>query len=269
MFMRFISRDHPADRCSLDREKYKGVIEDLYKRMDDLIGRVVEKMDDKDVLMVISDHGFKPFKRGVNLNTWLYKNGYLALKDKKKAGGEKWFRDLDWERTKAYTFGLTGIYINEKGREAKGVVTPGEKEELKEELIKKLSGLKDDDNGDVAIRNVYNTTECYDGPYLENGPDIIIGYNEGYRASWGAAVGSVDEKVFEDNKKSWSGDHCMDPQLVPGVLFCNKKISRDAPHILDIGPTVVDLFGIKVPEYMQGRPLIAMKRTEGEDQGDE
>ena len=164
---------------------------------------------------------------------------------------------MDWDKTKAYTFGLSGIYINEKGRESQGIVGHDEKERLKLELIDKLKGLKDEEKGAVAIKEVFNCTEVYDGPYRENGPDLYIGYSDGYRISWGAAVGRVSEAVFEDNKKSWSGDHCIDPRLVPGVFYCNRKTTDDTHHIADIGPTVLDLFGIDVPSYMTGKSLVS------------
>jgi predicted AlkP superfamily phosphohydrolase/phosphomutase len=264
MFMRFITEDHPAHAIGVDRGKYKGTIEDLYKKMDHMVGKVMERIDKNDVLIIMSDHGFKSFKRGINLNTWLYKNGYLALKDEKETGNE-WFQDIEWEKTRAYTFGMSGIYINEKGRESKGIVAGEEKEGLKRELINKLNGLMDDERGVIAIRECFNITDYYNGPYKENGPDIIIGCNEGYRASWGATVGRVDEKIFEDNKKSWSGDHCMDSRLVPGVFFCNRKISRDNPHIADIGPSALELFGIEIPSYMTGKPLFNAKNKEEEN----
>lgn len=263
MFMRFIADDHPAHAIDVVREDYTKTVEQLYSRMDEMIGRVMKTVNKDDVLMVISDHGFKQFKRGVNLNSWLHKNGYLALKDGKETGDD-WFKDIDWDNTRAYTFGLSGIYINEKGRESRGIVSDGEKVELKAELISRLRELPDDETGNISIKEVYDITEHYNGPYRDNGPDLIVGYNEGYRASWGAAVGSVDAHVFEDNNKSWSGDHCMDPRLVPGVFFCNRNISDDNPHIKDIAPTVLDLFGVGIPSYMNGKPLISATNTEGQ-----
>ncbi len=256
MFMRFVSNGHPADSGDdSKKDRYAGIIEELYTRMDAFVGRVKERLNKDDLLIVISDHGFKPFKRGVNLNTWLYKNGYLHLKDGKDTGGE-WFKDVDWAKTRAYTFGLTGIYINQKGREAQGIVTEEEKEDLKKELMERLKGLKDEETGRVAIKKVFDIDEYFDGPYRENGPDLIIGYGNGYRASWGAAVGKVDECVFEDNSKPWSGDHCIEPSLVPGIIFSNREIKADAPHIMDIAPTVLKVFGINIPSYMKGKPLI-------------
>jgi hypothetical protein len=85
---------------------------------------------------------------------------------------------------------------------------------------------------------------------------LIVGYADGYRASWDAAVGKVTPNVFENNQKAWSGDHCIDPHLVPGVLFCNRKIAAVDPGIEDMAPTALDLFGIPVPAYMEGKSVL-------------
>jgi predicted AlkP superfamily phosphohydrolase/phosphomutase len=163
---------------------------------------------------------------------------------------------VNWEKTKAYAFGLGGLYINQKGRESQGIISQGiETEELKAELVAKLSGLKDDKDGETTIHRVMQSSKIYSGPYVENAPDLVIGYNVGYRASWDSVTGKVNDIVFEDNKKKWSGDHCLSPGLVPGVFFCNKKLAVNSPHIMDIAPTVLQLFGLDVPEYMDGKPL--------------
>jgi hypothetical protein len=64
--------------------------------------------------------------------------------------------------------------------------------------------------------------------------------------------------VFEDNTRAWSGDHCIDPRLVPGVFFCNRKVTTEEPALIDIAPTALHLFGIDPPEYMDGRPLAGL-----------
>jgi len=223
--------------------------------MDLLIGEVMEKIGEDDLLIVVSDHGFKPFRRGVNLNSWLYLNGYLSLKGGKQS--REWFRDVDWKKTRAYALGLGGIYLNLKGREAQGIVQPGKEAELlKEELVRKLSGLRDGESGKVAINQLFDAATLYSGPYIPNAPDLIVGYNEGYRASWDGVTGKVNETVFEDNVKKWSGDHCIDPRLVPGVFFCNRKIDTHEPKLIDVAPTALDAFGVSIPPYMDGRALI-------------
>jgi len=236
---------------------YSSIIEDLYRRMDSLVGKTMEYIDQHTALVVLSDHGFTSFERGVNLNAWLLENGYLALKA--DAQGRDYLKDVDWDRTRAYTFGLAGIYINQKGRESKGVVAPGtETMALKDELAGKLSGLRDAQLNRLGIRAAWTSDSLYTGPYLNAAPDIIVGYADGYRASWGAAVGRVTSEVFENNEKAWSGDHCVDPHLVPGVLLSNLKIDADDPGIEDMAPTALHLFGIAPPPYMEGKSVLAV-----------
>ena len=254
MFFRYLTTDHPALKNN-SSNKQENAIEELYTKMDELIGKVRKEIDDKSILMVMSDHGFKTFNRGMNINTWLYKNGYLTLKD--DADGKEWFQDVDWDKTKAYAIGLGGLFLNMKGREAKGIVSPGQEEEdLKNELIQKLGGLKDEQENETAIIEVFDKNKIYKGPYIPNAPDLTIGFNIGYRTSWDCAVGKITEDIFEDNTKNWSGDHCINPKFVPGVLFCNNKIETENPCIMDIGPTTLSLFGLNVPDFMDGKPIL-------------
>jgi len=236
---------------------YSRVIEELYDRADELVGKAMKYVDDETVLFVLSDHGFASFERGADMNAWLLQNGYLFL-NAGATGERQYLKDVDWSRTKAYTFGLAGIYINQKGREAQGIVTPGaEAAALKREIAAKLSGLHDEQKNRLAIRKAWPSESLYTGPYLDAAPDLIVGYADGYRASWDAAVGKVTANVFEDNQKAWSGDHCVDPHLVPGVLFSNRKIFSEDPGLEDMAPTALDLFGIKPPPYMEGKSLLS------------
>ena len=252
MFWRYMEQDHPAAR-EVPQHQRRNVIPELYQRMDRLIGRVMEQIDDDTLLLVISDHGFKSFARCVNLNAWLHQNGYLALKDGKNESGD-WFDDVDWSRTRAYTMGLNGLYLNVKGREKQGIVDPAEVEALKIELQQKLNGLKDPASGEFGITGVFITGDVYRGPYTENAPDLLVGYGAGYRASWDSVLGKVTGQVFEDNLKAWSGDHCIDPRLVPGILFTSHKFVTEKPHIADVAPTVLTLFGLAPPSHFDGSP---------------
>jgi predicted AlkP superfamily phosphohydrolase/phosphomutase len=235
--------------------KHSTTIEELYQRMDRLVEKAMSHVDEETVLFVLSDHGFSSFRRGLNLNSWLLRNGYLTLKEGATTSG-LYFKGVDWSKTRAYTLGLGGLYLNVKGREAEGIVKPGaEAEALKRDLIQKLSGLMDPETGKAGIRTVYGTSSLYSGPYLDEAPDLIVGYNDGYRTSWDAAVGKVTSEVFEDNCKAWSGDHCIDPHLVPGVLLCNRKVDAENPGIEDLAPTALSLFGVKPPAWIEGKPV--------------
>jgi predicted AlkP superfamily phosphohydrolase/phosphomutase len=255
MFWRYLDPAHPA-LAGGPRALDARVIDELYSKMDDLVGRVRRQLGPRDALIVMSDHGFKSFRRGVNLNSWLYLNGYLRLKGGKTESGE-WFKDVDWTGTRAYGLGLGGVYINQKGREAQGIVAPGEEaRSLKAELARRLTGLRDDERNGTAVTEVHDRDKIYAGPYRDNAPDLIIGYNEGYRASWDGVTGKVNGGVFDDNTKAWSGDHCIDPRHVPGVFFFSRKIKSNNPSIMDIAPTVLTLFGLPVPAHMDGRSLV-------------
>ncbi len=266
MFWRYLEPGHPAASQAAahragraegdgDRVEHRDAIEELYRRNDELVGKVMARLGEGDLLMVLSDHGFTSFRRGVNLNAWLHRHGYLYLKEGAE-GRSEWLREVDWSRTRAYALGLTGMFLNLKGREVEGIVEAGsESQRLKQELIARLSGLSDEEHGEVGINEVFDTARLYSGPYLVNAPDLLIGYNHGYRTSWDCATGVVAGPVFEDNTKAWSGDHCVDPRIVPGVLFCNRPIDRDDPALIDIAPTVLSLFGIAPPRHMDGKPL--------------
>lgn len=232
----------------------RDVIEPLYCDMDGIVGRVLENADDQTAVFVLSDHGFCAFRRGVNLNAWLLREGYLALRPGVTEGGD-YFEGVDWSRTRAYTFGLGGLYLNLAGREAGGIVAKDEAPALRAALISKLTGLPDD--GETAIQAVYDAAEIYRGPYIGAAPDLIIGYAPGYRASWDAASGRVTGTVFEENNRPWQGDHCVDPVQIPGVLFSNLKLDAGNPGIEDLAPTALDLFGVAPPAWMEGRSLLA------------
>ncbi|MFN3201915.1 MAG: alkaline phosphatase family protein [Bradymonadia bacterium] len=278
MFMRYLDDEHPARRRE-DPERvarYEGVISETYARMDEMLGRVMQQVDPDDpdtLLVVMSDHGFKSFRRGVNLNSWLLKEGYLVLEEGAEATTGEWFRGVDWDRTRAFALGLGGIFLNVKGREGRGCVAPGaEAEALADEIADKLTGMVDPEIVGVredgtegpteAIHKAWTAHRIFHGPYAEDAPDIIVGYAPGWRASWDGVRGIANDIVFDDNTKAWSGDHCIDPEQVPGVWISNRPMGRpdgETPSITDVAPTLLTLFGVKPLKHMDG---VVMQRPQ-------
>jgi predicted AlkP superfamily phosphohydrolase/phosphomutase len=252
MFFRYLDDDHPANRDK-DTSEYRDAVYQMYREMDDLVGKTLEYVDDDTALFVMSDHGFKQFKRGINVNTWLRDQGLLVMKE--NAGQGEYLSSVDWTKTKAYSLGLDGVYINLKGRERDGTVDAAEFEAVKKAVVDGLKSLRDED-GTLAVNHVYDVKNDFTGPYRNEGPDLIIGFSEGYRVSWDCAKGTIVDHVFEDNTKSWSGDHCIDPVLVPGILYSNLKLGEQEPKLMDLGPTVLELFGVDVPGYMVGKSIL-------------
>lgn len=244
---------HPA-ALKMDTSRHRNAIRDMYIRMDDLVGRTMQQVDDESVLFVMSDHGFNPFRCGVDLNAWLEQNGYLVTLPDSKPGS--YLSAIDWSKTRAYAVGLAGLFINLKDREENGIVTEEEEEPLKKEIAAKLEQLVDPKTGERVINKVYNCKEAYRGPYIHAAFDLTVGYCRGYRVSWESATGKVTDQILHENVKAWSGDHCIDPVLIPGVLFSNRKLKTETPDIRDVGPTALELFGVPKPAYMEGSSLL-------------
>lgn len=239
-------------------EKYGHVIDDYYRRMDGILGKMMEHLDDDTAFMAFSDHGFATFRRVIHLNTWLVENGFMTLKQKvspdDKEGGPL-FQYVDWSKTKAYSVGFGSIYLNIKGREAHGIVDSSDTDSLYQEISDKLITLADSKDGSPAIKTIYKSSDVYSGEQTKNAPDIVIGFNEGYRASWQTAIGGVPYLIFEDNLKKWSGDHIMDPSIVPGILLTSFQMDSIGPSLMDIAPTVLSCFGLPSHD-MKGKPLL-------------
>ncbi len=261
MFYRYLDPDHPANAGKPTTGEYANAIERVYVHMDGILGKLLDTVgeDPNTVVMVISDHGFTNFRRGVNLNSWLRQNGYLTLLPGADTSGD-WFEKVDWSKTQAFSLGLTGLFINRKGREKSGIVEEGEEyKRVTHEIARKLETLIDPATGGKAIRRVEIAPEYFTGPQRFDAPDLLVGYEGGYRNSWDCATGSVTHEIFTDNTKSWSGDHCVDPSIVPGVFFCNRPIVQKQPRLIDVPFSILSLFGQKPPDYMQGRMIFTAK----------
>jgi predicted AlkP superfamily phosphohydrolase/phosphomutase len=260
MMWRNMDKTHPKHHEADIR--FAGWIPHLYEEMDKLVAKALPAVDDNTLVLVCSDHGFAQFARQFHLNTWLRDNGYLKLKDGRQATKKSYLRDIDWSQTRAFGLGLGGIYINQKGREAEGIVEPGEPARaLMREIADKLTGTVDQELGEVAIKQAVTRFDVFHGPYTENAPDVLVGYSVGWRVSWDTAIGKCAEKVFADNLKAWSGDHCLHPDLVPGILFSSLKLRDVEANIIDLAPTTLELFGVETPKYMDGKSLLCSEKT--------
>lgn len=258
MFWRFLEPDHPANEAHGFDAEFKDVIREHYQACDRIVGEVMDAVDDDTLLVVLSDHGFGTFRREVHLNRWLHEQGLLVLKAGVGPGADagEMLRAVDWDRTRAYAVGLAGIYLNLRGRESRGIVDPDEAPALRRALAEQLTGLRDRDTGREAIRSAASRDDLYRGPHLDTAPDVVVGCATGYRVSAATALGAVPTASFEDNGRRWSGDHVMDPALVPGVLFMNRPFDESSPHLTDVAPTLLDALGVPAAPAMEGRSLL-------------
>jgi predicted AlkP superfamily phosphohydrolase/phosphomutase len=255
MMWRLTDPSHPAYDAALAAQ-YGSSLEEFYEQIDQVLGEVMPKVDDNTTLLVLSDHGFAPYRRSFNLNTWLLNNGYVARKAGATGDSSEPFTDVDWSRTRAYGLGLNGLYLNLRGREREGIVESGaQADALLREIRQKLLEVRDPKDGSQVITRIDLASEAYQGPYARSGPDALVGYNRGYRAGWKTILGAFPADVLEDNTNAWSGDHCMDFTKVPGVLLSNRKIDAQNPALTDIAPTILSEFGIAKTKDMMGQSV--------------
>lgn len=254
VFWRTIDSDHPRHDVELSAA-HSDFIRELYEKVDHAIGLALERLDDQTWLMVMSDHGFNSFRRQFNLNSWLLENGYLKTHNRPQHEGTTAFYDVDWSKSQAYGLGLNGLYLNLEGREKEGCVSADSAPELIRELTEKLLSICDPVHGDRVISRIFRATEIYGGPYVDLAPDLIVGYNRNYRASWDTVLGGYPRELLTDNPDAWSGDHCIDPQHVPGVLLSSRPLDSQAPRLEDLAPTILSAFGAPVPGSMTGQIL--------------
>lgn len=253
MLWNYMDPEHPGH---IDDEKLLHGIRDVYREIDDALGRVLDAIDRDTTLVVMSDHGFCPFYWQVNLNTWLLEKGYIALRNPEMRSSRPWFADVDWSRTKAYAAGLNGLYVNLRGREKQGIVDPADYDALLDRLEHDLLELRDPRNGRQAVTLALRPRRDFHGPYAAEGPDIIVGYNRGYRTSWKSPLGEMTPEVFQDNDDPWSGDHLVDYRLVPGVLISNHKITLEEPALYDLTVAILDEYGVAKTDEMIGEDCL-------------
>ncbi|WP_240911013.1 alkaline phosphatase family protein [Paludisphaera soli] len=258
MLWRFREPEHPANRGRPEAPALAAAIEDHYRRGDAVVGQTLDHVDDRTLLIVLSDHGFSSFQRQFHLNSWLLREGLLALKPglaPGQAAGE-FLHGIDWENTQAYAMGLSGLFLNLQGREGRGIVRPEDAASLRRAIAEKLGGVRDDDRGRVAVRSARPRESVYSGPHADEAPDVIVDYAPGHRVSWSSSMGGVaDGPLHEDNVKKWSGDHCIDPAATPGVLLMNRPFRREGASLVDLAPTILDAFGVEKGPLMEGSTL--------------
>ena len=231
MFYRGIDPQHPL--YPETGEAARGAIQWIYREADRILGETMRRMGPDDRLVVLSDHGFAPFRRAFHLNRWLVDQGLLAL----EAGASTssvGFAQIDWSRSRAYAVGLNSIFINRIGREGQGTVSDTEAEEIKQFIMTSLPSLKDPESGGKIVAEVFNGDLIYPGNANRDAPDLVVGYEPGYRASWQTTLGGAPSLLVEDNDRKWSGDHCILPSAVPGVLFTSFKPEQPLKTITDV-----------------------------------
>jgi predicted AlkP superfamily phosphohydrolase/phosphomutase len=263
MMWRLIDPAHPMYDKALAL-KFGDSIERVYRKCDDFIGEVMSRVDPSTPILIVSDHGFHSFRQSVNLNTWLVQEGFMAIQGQQPGdktlqdlfGGGTFWENVDWTRTRAYAMGLGQIYLNLKGREGRGIVSPAESNAVQDDLVARLLTMTDPKTGASMVTAVYKRDDIYKGPFLQNASELQVGLADGYRVSWQSTLGGSPPGIVYPNMKKWSGDHgSYDYKETSGTLISSRPLDVDYADITDIAPTVLKFFGVPIPSEIDGKPI--------------
>jgi predicted AlkP superfamily phosphohydrolase/phosphomutase len=253
MMWRPMDPGHPAYDPVKD-PPFADAVPSAYVEADKLVTYALDHAGDDTLVIAMSDHGFTSWRRTFHLNAWLHQNGYLAVRDESLPAGMELLTNVDWTRTRAYGFGLNGMYVNLKGREKDGIVPPEQRDALLAELKARLEGTIDPATGKPAIGHLYLRDQTFsDGGQRAIGPDAVVGWAKGTRGADSSALGEVDREVLTDNDKPWSGDHEMDPPAVPGILATSRPLKRPARDLRELNASVLAEFGLAPSAVPSGR----------------
>jgi predicted AlkP superfamily phosphohydrolase/phosphomutase len=225
---------------------------DYYRGLDSSLGRLLRLADEATAVLVVSDHGVKRNDGGININEWLRREGYLALREEPTAPVPLVPTLVDWGRTTAW--GEGGYYgrvlLNVAGREPEGTVAPSEYEPVREELRRKLEGLGDEEGRPIGTV-VHRPEDLYEE---RNGvpPDLIAYFgNLGWRSFGEVGDGRVHRRESDGN----DANHAREGLY---VLVANgvEPGPGAALDILDVAPTLLALLGERAPASMRGRSAV-------------
>jgi len=250
-FWKHIDEKHPEH----EKNRYGEEIKKYYKKIDGVIKEFLDAEPKDTTTVLLSDHGFCPIQKELLINNYLQELGMLKVKDGK----------IDLEQSNAVSYGYGDIWLNVKGREPNGAITPGRMyEEARQDITDALGKLEVDEKH--PIKAIKKREEIYWGPYVNEAPDLLIFFNGGWQAARNPEISltkRLDKRYVIDNPR-WSGGHdgTHDPEDVPGVFgFLGLKIpcEKKKCYLWDIAPTILRLLKISVPPDMDGEPLCTAK----------
>lgn len=269
----------------------KPSLENYFKKLDQWLEKNLGNREDIDII-IFGDHGADELKGRFYINNWLLNKGYLHLAQKKplisrilpkdkieiavtklgmakmlmkiipKRIKQKWpeseisfeHLQIDWKKTKAFACGdcYTGsIYINKKEREPRGIIDRQGYKILIKQISEELNQLKGP-NGEELKINIFYPWEIYTGKYAKNAPDIIYMIND-MQFTTNFSLRSRNKNLFGSSRKE--GDHRPKGMIIANGPHFKENRIHDMINIMDIGPTIMHIFGLEIPSDFDGRVL--------------
>lgn len=242
----------PQHRLHESDSPFKNAIRDYYKLVDSWLGRILEKIGDDVAVIIASDHGVKRMDGAIAINEWLWRNGWLAFRDKPCDAMQFSPEIVDWSQTKAWsTGGYYGrIFLNVIGREPQGIIRQADYENVREDLAEQIKAIPDD-SGNLLYTQVFKPEAIYQ--QVNNfAPDLIVYFGDLHWRCVGS-VGLGQHYTFENDTGPDDANHAQNGMF---ILYHPVKTglgSAAGYQLMDIAPTILNLMQIPIPNTMQGR----------------
>jgi predicted AlkP superfamily phosphohydrolase/phosphomutase len=235
--------------------RYETIFQDYYRFLDEQVGSLLALIPADAVTMLMSDHGARPMMGGLCFNDWLIQQGYLTLTEPVSEPTPIKDVSIDWGKTVAWGDGgyYGRCFLNVRGREPQGVVEPARYEETRDELIAKLEALPGPDGTSLGTR-VFKPQDVY--PDVKGiAPDLIVYFGDLEWRSVGS-VGNDSLYTYENDTGPDGANHDRDGVFVMTGAPDQKMGQVDGLNLVDVGPTILDLYGIESPEGAVGRSFL-------------
>lgn len=252
-FWSFMDREHHRYEPG---SPFATAIRDYYRYLDGELASLLELMPRDTIVLVVSDHGVKRMDGGICFNEWLIRAGYLTLHDPPTTPTPIGQATIDWTRTKAWGDGgyYGRCFLNVKGREPEGVVDPADYERVRDDLIAGIAAIADPHGRPLGSR-AYRPEEIY-REVRGVAPDLIVYFGDLYWRSVGS-VGMDALYTYENDTGPDDANHAQDGIFIASGPGIESGKQLEGLSLLDVGPTLLDLFGIPAAPYMRGKVAVA------------
>jgi predicted AlkP superfamily phosphohydrolase/phosphomutase len=226
---------------------YAPAFYEFYRRIDDMLGQLADRLDDNTTLMWMADHGFCTIKKEVYVNRWLMDRGWLKLRHV-PPDRQKGLDEID-PSSVAYSLDPGRVVIRVRGREKEGCVAPGpEYQAIRDEIAAAALALRDPEDGESIFQAAFRREELYDGPYLEQAADLILAPYDGYDPK-----GTLYRETL-----TYKGDELVGMHTYDDAMFYvgGRTIPQTRFSVLDVMPTILELMGVPQPTGLDGKPLV-------------
>ena len=298
LFVVFMAADHIQHLCWTDwkRDGAESPLAEVYRILDERLGRVLEWLGPGHDVLVVSDHGAGPLHGVVNLNAWLANCGYLEFVPgssrlgrravdrlfelrrhvpqglrsgvkrrlpglRERAYEREEYSAIDWEKTRAFAYGTFGnIVVNVRGREANGIVAPGDEyDRVRDGVAEKLLGLEGPE-GERIVAAVHRREDLFEGPELEKVPDLLVEFDQ-YAWLGKGNLKSRSDSIWDRIEIEPGSEHSyVGSHRHEGLIaLAGPSVRRGvtlSAAIQDVAPTLLYLLEQPVPTELEGRVLL-------------